>query len=63
VRDKLAQRILAYRFALERLVIMTPSQQAAETERLLNELQTRVAYYRGHMAPTWAREQSLASTR
>jgi hypothetical protein len=63
VRSKLDQRAASYKFALERLVIMTPSQQAVETERALNHLRAGIAYYRGHSAPSWGREQSLASSR
>lgn len=63
VRVKLDQRVASYRFALERLVLMTPSQQAIEAERALNRLQAAVAHYRTHTAPTWSREQSLAFSR
>ena len=63
VRSKLAQRVESYRFALERLVIMTPSAEAVEVERALNRLQSEIGYYRTHKAPTWAREQSLSSAR
>jgi hypothetical protein len=63
VRGKLAQRVIAYRFALERLVIMTPSQQAVEVERSLNQLQAQMTRYGTRGAPTWAREQSLAASR
>jgi hypothetical protein len=63
VRTKLAQRVTAYRFALERLVVMTPSAQAVEVERSINQLQAQIAYYRTHSAPTWVREQSLAAAR
>jgi hypothetical protein len=63
VRRSLDQRARAYRFALERLVIMTPTTQAVDAERSLNELQGRIAYYRTRSAPTWAREQSLAAAR
>ena len=38
-RETLAQRMSAYRFALERLVVTTPSAQAAEVERAINQLQ------------------------
>ncbi|HEV7822948.1 MAG TPA: hypothetical protein VGO84_17315, partial [Burkholderiales bacterium] len=38
VRTRLAERVSAYRFALERLVIMTPSSQAVEVEQSLNQL-------------------------
>jgi hypothetical protein len=63
VRTKLTQRVSAYRFALERLVVMTPYPQAAEVERSINQLQSQIAYYRTHSAPTWVREQSLAAAR
>jgi hypothetical protein len=63
VRAKLDQRVASYRFALERLVIMTPSPQAVDAERELNHLQVKIAYYRTHTAPTWVREQSLAAAR
>lgn len=63
VRASLAQRVAGYRYALERLVVMTPSAQAVDVERTLNQLQSQIAYYRTHPAPTWAREQSLASAR
>ena len=63
VRTKLDQRVAAYRFALERLVIMTPMQQAVDVERSLNQLQAQIAHYRTRSAPTWVREQSLASAR
>lgn len=63
VRRNLDQRASGYRFALERLVIMTPTTQAVEAERSLNQLQAQIAHYRNHSAPTWAREQSLAAAR
>lgn len=63
VRTKLAERATAYRYALERLVIATPSQQAVDVERSLNQLQAQIARYRGRSAPTWVREKSLASAR
>jgi hypothetical protein len=63
VRTKLEQRVASYRFALERLVIMTPTPQAVDVEREINHLQTQVAYYRTHTAPTWVREQSLSAAR
>lgn len=62
VRAKLAQRVSAYRFALERMVVMTPSPQAVDVERSLNQLQAKIARYRTPAAP-WLREQSLASAR
>jgi hypothetical protein len=62
VHAKLAQRASSYRFALERLVIMTPSPQAADVERDLNQLQAQIARYR-RAAPTWVREQNLVTAR
>ena len=62
VRAKLAQRVSSYHFALERLVIMTPSPQAAEVERALNQLQAQIARYR-RPAPTWVREPNLVTVR
>jgi hypothetical protein len=62
VRDKLARRMVSYRFALERLVVITPSQQAVDCEQALRHLAGLVARYR-YPAPTWTREQSLASAR
>lgn len=63
VRLNLEQRVSSYRFALERLVILTPTTQAVEAERSLNQLQAQVAYYGNHGAPAWAGEQSLAAQR
>lgn len=63
VRSRLGERVSGYRFALERLVVMTPMPQAAGIERALNHLQALVAHYRTHTAPTPVREQSLASAR
>jgi hypothetical protein len=62
VRARLMQRVTAYRFALERLVIMTPSAQAVEAEQSLNQLQSSIVRYRTPPLP-WVREQSLASSR
>jgi len=61
-REKLTQRASSYRFALERLVIMTPSPQAVDVERAVNHMQAMIARYRGP-APTWMREQNLATVR
>ena len=61
VRTSLAQRASGYRFALERLVIMTPSTLAVEAERTLNRLQAQIAHYRTNLPPTWEREQSLVA--
>lgn len=63
VRDKLAQRVSSYRFALEHLVVMTPSAQAVTVERTLNRLQDTIARYERYPAPTWAHRRSLASIR
>jgi hypothetical protein len=61
VRASLVHRASSYRFALERLVIMTPSRQAVEAEQSLNQLQARIERYRTHLPPSWVREQSLAA--
>ena len=61
VEQSLADRVASYRFALERLVITTPSPQAVEAERSITLLQNHIARYH-HPAPTWVREPSLAST-
>ena len=63
VRTSIAQRATSYRFALERLVITTPSPRAVEAERVLTSLQSQVAHYRNHTAPNFMREQSLAFAR
>ena len=62
VREKLPQRVSSYRFALERLVITTPSAQAADVERAsINcKLRSRAT---ARPAPTWVREQNLAAAR
>lgn len=60
VRWSLEDRISAYRFALERLVVSTPSRQAVDVEHALNQLHNQLANYRT-LPPTWAREPSLAS--
>jgi hypothetical protein len=61
VRQSLTDRFASYRFALERLVIVTPSPQAVEAERSINLLQNHIARYQ-NFPPTWMRERSLAST-
>jgi hypothetical protein len=43
VHAALAERVAAYRFALERLVVALPSPMAAEAERVWSELARRVA--------------------
>ena len=62
VRAKLTQRAGSYRFALERMVIMTPSPQAVEVERAINQMQALIARYRSP-APPWVREQNLVTVR
>ena len=52
VYSSLGQRIAAYRFTLERLVVMTPSPRAVEAERTINELNARLARYRRGAPPT-----------
>ena len=59
VDASLAQRVASYRFALERLVIATPSSQAVEVERALTRLKAQVAYYRHVLPPSWQRVPSL----
>jgi hypothetical protein len=51
VRDSLGQRVASYRFALERLVLITPSSQAAEVEHTLNRLAAANAQYRNALPP------------
>ncbi len=60
VQQSLADRVASYHFALERLVIITPSPQAIEAERSIILLQKQIARYQ-QPAPTWVREPSLAS--
>ena len=43
VRTSLSRRAASYHFALERLVMMTPSSQAVEVERALNQLKAETA--------------------
>lgn len=62
VRAKLTQRAASYRFALERMVIMTPSPQAIEGERVINQMLALIARYRSP-APPWVREQNLVTVR
>jgi hypothetical protein len=61
VRTRLHQRVASYHFALERLVLMTPSSQAAQVDLSLNQLQAQIARYR-HPVPSWGRERSLVSS-
>lgn len=46
-----ADRIRSYRYALERLVIATPSPMAVDAERSLTLLQSRIAECRGSFPP------------
>jgi hypothetical protein len=59
VRHSIALRIASYKFALERLVIMTPSPQAVQCELMINQLKATLAQYR-HGAPLFRSEGSLA---
>lgn len=59
VRLSLDQRVASYKFALERLIIMTPSPQAAQAELMINQLRATIARYR-HGAPLFRAEGSLA---
>lgn len=61
VRMSVAQRASSFRYALDRLVVATPSSQAVEAERALKQLQGGIARYRTHLPPSWQREQSLAA--
>jgi hypothetical protein len=62
VREKLTQRMSSYRFALERLVIMTPTAHAVDVERAINQMQAQIVRYRGP-APAWTREHNLVTVR
>jgi len=46
VRHSLNLRLASYRFALERLIIMSPSSQAAQVELMITQLGNTVARYR-----------------
>jgi len=63
VNEKLAQRASSYGYALERLVIMTPSPQAVGVEYALKQLQALIARYRKNIPPEWVRQSSLVSAR
>ncbi|MBV9556089.1 MAG: hypothetical protein JO254_03340 [Pseudolabrys sp.] len=45
VQASLDRRVASYRFAMERLVIRSPSPQAVEVERSLNQLRAGIAFY------------------
>jgi len=59
VQGSLDLRVASYRFALERLIIISPSSQAAQVELMINQLKDTAARYRNG-APTFAAEGSLA---
>lgn len=61
VHKRLTQRAASYRFALERLVVMTPSAEAAVVEREINQLKTDISRYNSEPTPTWVRQKSLAA--
>ena len=61
VRLSLSDRVAAYRFALERLVLTVPSTTAVDAERVLNQLQYQITRYQ-NLPPTWQREPSLAKS-
>jgi len=46
VRHSVALRASSYKFALERLIIMTPSQDAVQGELMINQLKATLAQYR-----------------
>jgi hypothetical protein len=62
VNTWVVRRASSYKFALERLVVMTPSQQAVEAERAISQLQASGAQYRRLPPGQYGREPSLAST-
>jgi hypothetical protein len=62
VHAKLMQRAASYHYALERLVIATPSPMAVDVERAITQMQGMIERYRAP-APTWVREQNLATVR
>jgi hypothetical protein len=59
VRRSVALRVASYKFALERLVIMTPSPAAVQGELMINQLKGTLAQYRNG-APLVRTEGSLA---
>jgi hypothetical protein len=61
VNKRLKQRVASYRFALERLVVMTPSPEAATAEHTINQLKTDIARSDSEPTPTWVRQKSLAA--
>jgi len=63
VRASLGRRVANYRYALERLVISSPSQEAVTVEQALNRLHAEVSHYRVQTAPPYQRGPSLAFQR
>jgi len=61
VNTRLEQRVASYRYALEQLVVRTPSAEAAVAERQLNKLKADIARYDSGPTPSWTRQKSLAS--
>lgn len=61
VSTRLRQRVVSYRYALEQLVVRTPSPQAATAERTLNQLKVDIERYDRAPTPTWVRQNSLAA--
>ncbi len=59
VSTRLHQRAASYRYALEQLVVQTPSPEAAVIERALNKLKADIARYEAAPTPTWERQKSL----
>jgi hypothetical protein len=63
VRTSLERRVAGYRYALERLVISSPSQDAVTAEQMLNKLGTEVGFFQTRTAPSYRRGPSLAFQR
>lgn len=63
VKQSLARRIAAYRFALGRLVVMAPNREAVDIEHAINALRARLAYYLHNPPLPSGRERSLADAR
>lgn len=60
VRTSLTRRSASYRFALERLAVMSPMPQAADADRALAQLDAGIAQYQQGTPPSWSRPPSLA---
>lgn len=63
VRVSLTRRVANYRYALERLAISSPSQEAVTVEQVLNRLSAEVGYFQTHTAPPYERGPNLAFQR